>query len=231
MRVIQISTNNKRCTGIVGMRKPSRTTALQALIVMGSVALSSVANATCYPASAKLPDTEIQAFLKNPNGLLSAYENGGGLLVSVVRDLVASDNSALSLVVGLLASANPRQREAIGSGLGLAAQICLVPEQAYAGQIQASLVETADTVALTAFVASVGQTTGTSAIPDTVALTAFVAAAGQKTGTSRFTAPPLLSSHAGGSGRTFSSFIFSGSSITYSGGSSTRSTVSKPVSP
>jgi hypothetical protein len=209
------------------MCKPSRTTALQALIIVGSVALSSVANAACYPASAKLPDTAIQAFLKNPNGLLSAYEDGGGLLVSVVRDLVASDNSALSLVVGLLASANPRQREAIGSGLGLAAQICLVPEQAYAGQIQASLVETADTVALTAFVASVGQTTGTSAIFDTVALTAFVAAAGQTTGT--FTAPPLLSPIAGGSGRTFSSFIFSGSSI--AGGSSTRSTVSKPVSP
>jgi hypothetical protein len=213
------------------MRKPSRTTALQALIIVGSVALSSVANAACYPASAKLPDTAIQAFLKNPNGLLSAYEDGGGLLVSVVRDLVASDNSALSLVVGLLASANPRQREAIGSGLGLAAQICLVPEQAYAGQIQASLVETADTIALTAFVASVGQTTGTSAIPDTVALTAFVAASGQKTGTSRFTGAPLLSPIASGSRRTLSSFTFSGSSITYSGGSSTRSTVSKPVSP
>jgi hypothetical protein len=213
------------------MRKPSRTTALQALIVLGGVALSSVANATCYPASAKLPDTEIQAFLKNPNGLLSAYENGGELLVSAVRDLVSSDNSALSLVVRLLASANPRQREAIGSGLGLAAHICLVSEQAYAGQIQASLLETADTVALTAFVASVGQTTGTSATLDTVALTAFVSAMGQQTGTSRSTAPPLLSPAAGGSGRTFSSFIFSGSSITYSGGSSTRSTVSKPVSP
>ena len=214
------------------MRKPSSITALQALLVMGSLlALSGAANASCYPSSAKLPDTEIQSFLKNPNGLLSAYEDGGGLLVSAVRDLVASDNSALYLVVKLLASANSRQREAIGSGLGLAAQTCLVSEQAYAGQIQASLLETADTIALTAFVASVGQTTGTSATLDTVALTAFVSAMGQQTGTSRFTAPPLLSPLAGGSGRTFSSFIFSGSSITYSGGSSTRSTVSKPVSP
>jgi hypothetical protein len=208
------------------MSKQPSVRALRAMLVASGVALSSVANAACYPASAKLPDVQIQAFLQNPGELLSVYENGVGNLVGVIRDLVASDNATLPVVIQLLASANPQQRAAIGSGLGIAARICLIPEQAYAGQIQASLAETADTVALTAFVGSAGQVTGTSATIE--ALTAFVETAGQRTGTSRLTGE--VNPITGGSGRVFSPFIFSGGLIT-SRGSTTRSTVSQPVSP
>jgi hypothetical protein len=194
---------------------------VHALIVVLGIAIGNAASAACYPAGSKLANAQIDAFVKNPGALLAAYEYGGGGLVAAVRDLVASDSATLPVVIQLLKSANPQQRASIGTGLGFAAQICLVPEQAYAGQIQAALAETADTVALTAFVATAGQTTGTSAL------------AGNGTGAAKenptpgrvFVNTPTTNTDGVASGRAFFPLTFSGSSITRG------STVTHPVSP
>ena len=185
---------------------------VHALIVALGIVLGNAASAACYPESSKLANAQIDAFVKNPDALLAAYEYGGGGLVAAVRDLVASDSATLPVVIQLLKSANPQQRTSIGTGLGVAAQICLVPEQAYAGQIQAALAETADIVALTAFVAAAGQTTGTSAL------------AGSGTGRVLVNTPTTNTDRVA-SGRAFSPLTFSGGSIPRG------STVPRPVSP
>jgi hypothetical protein len=51
------------------------------------------------------------------------YKSGGGQLAATIRDLMLSDSNALSLITGLLSSANPEQKSAIASGLAQAARL------------------------------------------------------------------------------------------------------------
>jgi hypothetical protein len=133
------------------------------LIVAAGLGLTATANAACYPPDSQLPQPQIQSFLNDPAQLLSKFPTGGGSLVIAVRDLVASDNTTLPAVIKLLGSANPQQRTAIGSALGIAARLCIGPDQAYAGQIQSALAAANDALAMTAFVSASGQVTGTAA--------------------------------------------------------------------
>ena len=55
--------------------------------------------------AAQLSPQEISQFLANPSGLLTSNPDGGGRLVSTVRDLVLSDANTLSAVVNLIAGA------------------------------------------------------------------------------------------------------------------------------
>lgn len=147
-------------------------------------------SAACYPPENQLPPQQVQNFLQDPPGLL---RQRGGLTGEVLK-LVASDSSTLPAVVNLLDSATPQQKSAIGAGLAAAVQACLVPDQAFAGEIQSKLAEKADRIALTAFVSGGGQDNATTAIgfAGAPSETAFVSGSGQGTGNTNINNTPLV---------------------------------------
>ena len=57
-------------------------------------------------------------------------------MISMVRDLIASDPATLPLVLDLSAHGNPDQINAIGTGLGQAALVCSRIDQLFANEIQ-----------------------------------------------------------------------------------------------
>jgi hypothetical protein len=168
-----------------------------------SLGLSAAAAAACLPPASALPPARVQSFLSNPSALLASNPNGGGDLINMVRQLVASDNTTLQPVIQLLSAANVQQRTAIGTGLASAAQICLPSDQAYSGQIQTALAASGDRVAITAFVSAGGQEPATAATgAGAPGETAFVSGTLQVTGASPgggLTPPVVTSGSAGGS--------------------------------
>jgi hypothetical protein len=56
-------------------------------------------------------------------------------MIFMVRDLVASDQATLPLVLDLSANGNPDQINAIGTGLGQAALVCSRIDQLFANEI------------------------------------------------------------------------------------------------
>lgn len=74
------------------------------------------------PAVAALTQQQVNQFLNNPSAILSANTQGGAKLTAAIRDLMLADPTALQSVIGLLANANAAQQQAIGMGLGQAAQ-------------------------------------------------------------------------------------------------------------
>ncbi len=80
------------------------------------------------------------AFLANPSSLLTAYPLGGGALVSSVRNLVVSDLQTLSTLLTLAISATDDQKNAIGTGIGLAALMLLPSNPQAASLIQSGVV-------------------------------------------------------------------------------------------
>jgi len=100
------------------------------------------------------------SFLGNPSSLLSG-PNGSRTPSEIsadVRDFVAANPQALARVIGLLKAGGltPEQQKAIGTGLGLAAGICIRPDPAFAAEIQTQLVATDSTDAKTAYAAITG---------------------------------------------------------------------------
>ena len=63
-------------------------------------------------------------------------------MVAQVRDLTGSDASTLSALVGLLATANTNQTNAIGTGLGQTAVLAVKTDPAYANAIQQAIART-----------------------------------------------------------------------------------------
>jgi len=177
-----------------------------------SIGLTTTTRAACYQPEDRLPQNQIQSFLKNPAELLANNLTGGAGLESSVLKLVGSDNAALPAVITLLSSANPQQRAAIGAGLAAAAQLCLASDQAFAGQIQTAIAETGDRVALEAFVSSGGQDTATAATgAGAPAATAFVSGFSQVTGKSNINSAPFVLPIGGNSsGGGSNMFTFSG---------------------
>lgn len=116
--------------------------ALLALIASPLVVLSPVA-AAVYSPQQVLPAPVIKDFLADPAALLKQYPDGGALMISRVRDLAASDPATLKEIVGLLASANPNQSTAIGTGLGQVALMAVKTDQAYANEIQEAIARSA----------------------------------------------------------------------------------------
>jgi hypothetical protein len=84
-------------------------------------------------------------------------------LIDAVRDLVASNPSALPAVIGLLKSANDAQQKAIGTGLGLAANLCGRPDPTFAADISDQLGKSGSDLAKTNYAAIVGKATGSVA--------------------------------------------------------------------
>lgn len=92
-------------------------------------------------------------FISNPSSLL-----GGPKITSAVRDFVAANPQALAAAIGLLKSGglNADQQKAIGTGLGLAAGVCIRPDPTFAAEIQTQIAGTDSADAKTAYAAVTG---------------------------------------------------------------------------
>ena len=112
---------------------PIRELALAAPLV---IAVGGFAQAACYNARQQLPTNVLTQFMANPGQLQSKYPNGGARMISMVRDLVASDPAMLPRVLDLSANSNVDQINAIGAGLGQAALVCSRGDPAFANEIQ-----------------------------------------------------------------------------------------------
>lgn len=112
--------------------------------------------ATCYNANQQLPSSSVSAFTGNPGSVLSSAPNGGGAMISQIRDLAATDSSTLPVILGLLKDATDDQKKAIGAGLAQAARICVPKDQAYANNIQQAIADSKDSVLVLAYAASAG---------------------------------------------------------------------------
>jgi hypothetical protein len=102
------------------------------------------------------------SFLSNPLSLLND-PNGPRSPSSItadVRDFVAANPQALAAVIALLKDKSLGlsldQQKAIGTGLGLAAGICIRPDPTFAGEIQTQLAGTDSGDAKTAYAAVTG---------------------------------------------------------------------------
>ncbi|RTM05645.1 MAG: hypothetical protein EKK33_33785 [Bradyrhizobiaceae bacterium] len=116
------------------------------------------AMAACYAPDQQLPAQTVSDFLGSPAAVLQDAKNaeGGQDMITLVRDLVASNPTTLPVVIGLLDKANPAQQGAIGSALGQAANLCLKPDQAFAGDIVGQLAASSSDSAKNAYAAVTG---------------------------------------------------------------------------
>ena len=114
-------------------KRPDRGLALATLLV---VAASGSAQAACYGPQQQLPAKTVAQFTAKPEQLLSKYPNGGAQMVSMVRDLVASDPAMLPFVLDLSPIGNADQVNSIGAGLGQAALVCSRTDRTFTGEIQ-----------------------------------------------------------------------------------------------
>jgi hypothetical protein len=92
--------------------------------------------AACYQGPQALSEETVNAFLGAPGEMLTKFPEGESELTSQIRDLAASDSATLPSIIDLIKVANRRQQAAIGSGLGMAARMCVCLDQAYGNQIQ-----------------------------------------------------------------------------------------------
>jgi hypothetical protein len=109
------------------------------------VFLPNAAFAACSPGAAS-PE-KISDFTSNPSSLLAGPDGPRSStdISSDVRDLIASDPAALPLIIGLLKTAplpSSDLQRAIGTGLGLAANLCIRPDPTFAAEIQTQLAGT-----------------------------------------------------------------------------------------
>jgi hypothetical protein len=107
--------------------------ALATVLLLG---VGEVAQAACYDAGQQLPVQAVSRFINEPGKLLTQFPNGGPQMISLVRDLVASDPGTLPLITELNTRANDDQVQAIGTGLGQAALVCARPAKAFSDEIQ-----------------------------------------------------------------------------------------------
>ena len=121
---------------------------LVAALFIGPLSTLTPVAAAVYSPQRALPPPAIQDFLADPSALLKEYPDGGAQMISRVRDLAASDPMTLNAIVGLLATANPNQSTAIGTGLGQVALMAVKSDQAYANQIQEAIARSAKATAV-----------------------------------------------------------------------------------
>jgi len=122
------------------------------------------------PAAAALTTQQVAQFVADPGALLKENPNGGGRMVSQIRDLMLSDTclpspasphlascqDVLTAIIGLLANANAAQKSAIGTALGEAAQALLTTNPTLSNDIQTALAKAGDKLALEAYQTTVG---------------------------------------------------------------------------
>jgi hypothetical protein len=114
------------------------------------------AQAACYGPQEQLSAQTIADFKADPTKLLDLAPNRTAELISKVRDLAASDPTTLPLILNLIATADPTQIDAIGTGLGQAALTCVRTDQAYANEIQQAVAGQSNDALTLAFAAVLG---------------------------------------------------------------------------
>lgn len=107
--------------------------ALATVVVLG---VGGAAQAACYGAGEQLPGQVVSQFINDPGKLLTQFPNGGPQMISLIRDLVASEPGTLPLIINLNGKANTEQVQALGAGLGQAALVCKRTAQAFSNEIQ-----------------------------------------------------------------------------------------------
>ncbi len=118
------------------MRSPGQTKSVAALATVLMLGVGGAAQAACYSSGQELPALVVSQVINDPGRLLTQFPDGGPQMISLIRDLVASDPGALPPIINLNAKANDGQIQAIGIGLGQAALVCSRTAQAFAGEIQ-----------------------------------------------------------------------------------------------
>lgn len=143
-----------RVTGAVGVG------ALLAgmLFVTPASAQSAVPTAGCFVEPAKMPNSDIQAFLGSPETLLTQFPSGGLTLSSQVRSLAGSSADALQPLMALASRATPAQAAAIGGGLARVARACVATDPEYVATIQAEVASAELSGLETAFTAGLNET-------------------------------------------------------------------------
>ena len=121
---------------------------LLSAIVCAGIAVCQLASLTGFAAAAvytpqqALPAETIKQFLADPTALLEQNPSGGPLLIELVRDLTASNDTTLDPILKLLERANSDQAAAIGTALGQVALLAVKVDQAYAVRIQDAMAKT-----------------------------------------------------------------------------------------
>lgn len=134
-----------------------RRVSFAAIIASAALGLAGAAQAaSCYDSAQALAPAQISAFTGNPGDLLAKSPEGGGGMVSQIRDLAATDSATLDGIVGLVSGANDDQKRAIGAGLAQAARICVPKDPAYADQIQKAIADNKDPVLVLAYASAAG---------------------------------------------------------------------------
>jgi hypothetical protein len=141
------------------------------------IAVSGFAQAACYNSGQQLPADTVAQFTADPAQLQSKYPNGGARMVSMVRDLVASDSAMLPLVLDLSANSNADQINAIGAGLGQAALVCSRRDPTFANEIHQMVAAINNQPLAVTFAAVIADSPRVAARPDSRALGAISFAA------------------------------------------------------
>jgi hypothetical protein len=101
------------------MPRRSVSTVIRSFVVVaasaGFMALSGPAWSAAYAPGQQLSQQTIAEFTTNPSQLLNQFPNGGGQMISRLRDLLASDPATLAPILSLLRNATSEQKAALGS--------------------------------------------------------------------------------------------------------------------
>lgn len=107
-----------------------------ALASILTLSIGQAAQAACYGPGQQLPAQVVSRFMNDPARMLTQFPDGGPQMISLIRDLVASDPGALPLIAELNTKANTDQVQSIGTGLGQAALVCARTARAFSDEIQ-----------------------------------------------------------------------------------------------
>jgi hypothetical protein len=127
--------------------------AFRILLLVGSIGIAMVPSDSQAQQTGQLTAQQFQA---DPAQVLANFLIGGPLMISQIRQLAIADHADLALIIGLLATANPDQANAIGTGLGQAALASVTADQAYANAIQTALAAANNPTASLAYAAVMG---------------------------------------------------------------------------
>ncbi|MGL4810708.1 MAG: hypothetical protein ACRCXM_02940 [Beijerinckiaceae bacterium] len=129
---------------------------LKWIAVAGVLTVSSfAAKAQCVSPAPASP-ADLSALDANPQGFLSRFPDGGGAMVSAVRNLAVSSDSAAAKIMAVASTASPQQRSSIGTGLGQAAAACVQRNPSQALAIQRAMAAANDQVAMASYQAITG---------------------------------------------------------------------------
>lgn len=139
--------------------KVGRTAVLLASVLLTTIVPSASAN--CTHATRAQTGASVASFIARPAGLLERFPGGDGDLAQQIALIVSADPLVtMEAAANLVRIANPRQRHAVGRGLGLAARACQVQGQLGAARrIQDTLRARSDRDSLTGFIAAVSEGT------------------------------------------------------------------------